>query len=175
MRQLVQQLATKYNTGIHPSWQSGDDEGLLAGEINCLEQLSGQPVTRSRQHYIRMQLPGTYRRLLEHGITDDYSMGYGSINGFRASTCSPHYWYDLEADCATSLQLHPFCYMDANSYFEQRDTPVKAAQELQHYHDVVRAVNGTLVTIFHNHFLTETPPWQDWRSMYAAFLEKYFG
>ncbi len=61
-----------------------------------MEYISGQRINRSRQHYIRFSLPGTYRRLLQHGIDQDFSMGYGSINGFRASVASSFYWYDLE-------------------------------------------------------------------------------
>ena len=121
-----------------------------------------------------MSFSETYRRLIGENITDDYSMGYGSINGFRASAASPFYWYDLKNEEKTSLLIHPFCYMEANSYFEQHLNAEQAAQELQDYHDVVRSVNGELITIFHNHFITEQKQWLPWRKMYVEFLQKNF-
>lgn len=175
LQQLVRRhAALHYQTGIHPSWQSGDNAALLKEEISCLETMVQHSITMSRQHYIRMQLPATYRMLLQHGIEQDYSMGYGSTNGFRASTSNSFNWYDLDADTTTALQVYPFCYMEANSFFEQHYSAAMARKELQQYHDVVQSVNGTLMTIFHNHFLTEEPQWIAWRNMYAAYLQDNF-
>ncbi|MFP5040611.1 DUF7033 domain-containing protein [Parasediminibacterium sp. JCM 36343] len=174
MQQLVKKHAAKYKVGIHPSWQSGDEDGLLVEEIKSLQHITQQPCIFSRQHYIRLTLPKTYRALISTGITEDYSMGYGSINGFRASVASPFFWYDLERDEATKMLLRPFCYMEANSFFEQHFSAEEAAEELQQYHDVVKQAGGQLVTICHNHFLTTQPQWEPWRKMYAAFLKKNF-
>lgn len=174
MQQLVKAVAKKHDTGIHPSWQSGDDVQLLTKEIALLQNMMMKPVTKSRQHYIRMALPETYRLLIANGIREDYSMGYGSFNGFRASVASAFYWYDLPTDTQTKLLIRPFCYMEANSFFEQHYSVEQAAEELQQYHDVVKSVNGELITIFHNHFITEQKQWLPWRNMYAAFIAKNF-
>ena len=174
MQQLVLQHSASYEVGIHPSWQSGDKELLIKEEIDSIKKITAKGCTKSRQHYIRLTLPETYRILIKNGITQDYSMGYGSINGFRASVASPFYWYDLEKEETTNLLVHPFCYMEANSYFEQHLSTEEASKELQHYHDIIKQVGGQLITIFHNHFLTEQPQWKPWREMYARFLEKNF-
>lgn len=174
MQQLIRWQHKKYITGIHPSWQSNDSHAVLQQEILLLQSITEKPVTHSRQHYIKMNLPETYSQLLQAGIQHDYSMGYGSINGFRASIATPHYWFNLSANTATSLLIHPFCYMEANSFFEQHYTAETAAKELQYYHDITKATGGTLVTIFHNHFLTEQKEWQDWREMYRLFILNNF-
>jgi hypothetical protein len=171
LQQLIRKLAAKYAVGIHPSWQSYWDEHALQKEICSLREITGKTVIATRQHYIQFTLPHTFRSLIAAGLASDYSMGYGSINGFRASSASSFFWYDLVSEETTSLLLHPFCYMDANSCFEQKFTAEEAANELQHYHDVVKQVNGHLITVFHNHFLTEQPRWQPWRKMYEEFLE----
>jgi hypothetical protein len=172
MKRLMQHHASKYQVGLHPSWQSGDNPFLLEQEKQTIEAHIHKQVLTSRQHYIRMDLPNTYRRLIAAGIQQDYSMGYGSINGFRASYTLPFKWYDLEKETISHLTIHPFCYMEANSYFEQKNTIEEATKELQQYHDVVKAVNGQLITIFHNHFITKQPQWRPWRNMYEAFLNK---
>ena len=174
LKNLVRNLSSKYVVGIHPSWQSYHDEQLFNDERLHLQKISGRNITSSRQHYIKFTLPYTFRSLIEAGINNDYSMGYGSINGFRASFTSPFYWYDLMQEKKTELLLHPFCYMEANSYFEQTLTAEEAAKELQSYYHVVKKVNGHFITIFHNHFLTEERQWLPWRKMYEEFLQKNF-
>ncbi|WP_207491458.1 polysaccharide deacetylase family protein [Aridibaculum aurantiacum] len=170
-QQLVKRHAEKYNTGIHPSWQSGDDDNKLQQEIHLLASLAGN-VVKSRQHYIRMTLPKTYRRLLAAGIQEDYSMGYGSINGFRASYCLPYKWYDLEKDEESNLLIFPFCYMEANSLFEQHYSAAQAFDELKQYYEQVKQVNGHMITIFHNHLLSMEPAQLEWRKMYERFLQE---
>lgn len=167
---LIKTHADKYTMGLHPSWQSGDDKSLLQAEKNLLSNISGKEITQSRQHYIRFTLPETYRNLIETGITDDYSMGYGSINGFRASVASSFFWFDLEKNEQTSLRIHPFCFMEANSFYEQKYSSLKAYDELIYYYKVCKEYNGTLITIWHNNFLGTGEGFQRWKEMYEKFL-----
>jgi len=172
MQGLIRLHSNKYAIGIHPSWRSGNNEKLLASEIETLENISGKKITASRQHYIRFTLPHTFRKLIDAGITDDYSMGYGSINGFRASVASSFYWYDLEKEEKTNLLLHPFCFMEANSFFEQKFSVQQALDELRHYKSVIQSVNGTMITIWHNSFLGTEKLFKGWKEMYEQFINE---
>ena len=172
MQELIRYHAMGYQVGIHPSWQSGDNETLLREEIGLMEYLINKRITCSRQHYIRFSLPQTYRRLLTLGIEKEFSMGYGSINGFRASIAAPFYWYDLLKDERTSLRIYPFCFMDANSFFQQRQTPQQAFDEIRHYHDVIKKVNGTMITIWHNNFFGSDKLYEGWKHVYELFLQE---
>ena len=174
-QQLVRSIAAKYQLGLHPSWASGEVASLLTTEKNTLEQIAGQQIIASRQHFIRFDLPQAYRRLIALGITNDYSMGYGSINGFRASVATKFYWYDLKKEEKTNLHVHPFCFMDANSFYEQKLSPDQALQELKHYHDVTKGVNGTLITVWHNSFLGTDEEFKGWREMYQQFVASLAG
>ena len=169
-RQLIQSISSKYKIGLHPSWASGDIPSLLTKEKTTLEQISNQDITSSRQHYIRSELPFTYRKLLALGITNDYSMGYGSINGFRASIASSYYWYDLKNEEKTKLLIHPFCFMDANSYYEEKRSPEAALEELMQYYHALKSVNGTMITIWHNNFLGMDQSFSGWKEVYQKFV-----
>jgi hypothetical protein len=171
MKRLIKSSAKKYSIGIHPSWQSGDDKSLLKEEIDYLKDVSGKSITISRQHYIRFNLPDGYRQLIEVDIKDDHSMGYGSINGFRASAASSFYWYDLKKEEQTLLRIHPFCYMEANSYYEQKLSATEAFEEMMHYYNACKEVNGTFISIWHNHFLGNDPLYKGWKETYNKFLE----
>ncbi len=167
MQQLFARLAKRYTVGIHPSYGSHNSPEILREEISKI------PGGQSRQHYIRFSLPATYRQLIEAGITDDWSMGYGSINGFRAGTSFSFQWFDVEKDTQTDLRIHPFCFMECNSFFEQKNTAAEALAELKHYLAQVHKVGGELVTIWHNFALGSDPVWKGWREVYAAFLAEY--
>jgi hypothetical protein len=169
---LIARHGSKYPVGLHPSWQSGGSEAVLLEEKSYLESVLGKSVCHSRQHFIRFNLPDGYRRLIDASITDDHSMGYGSINGFRASTGASFKWYDLEKETITSLKVHPFCYMEANSYYEQQHTAARALEELQHYFRVCKTAGTSLTTIWHNHFLGTGPRFAGWRETYLFFLNQ---
>lgn len=170
-QQLVQNIASKYTIGLHPSWASGNISSLLSKEKNTLEEITNQTIFSSRQHFIRFELPSTYRKLLAFGITNDYSMGYGSINGFRASIATSFHWYDLKKEEKTNLLIHPFCFMDANAFYEQNISPDSAFEELMHYYNVVKQVNGTMITIWHNSFLGSDEAFAGWKDVYQNFVE----
>jgi hypothetical protein len=170
-KELVKATSAKYKIALHPSWASGDVAALLGKEKGWLEKLTQQPIDSSRQHYIRFHLPETYRNLLAGGIVNDYSMGYGSINGFRASIASSFYWYDLKQEEQTQLLVHPFCFMDANAYYEQKLSAEEALQEMIHYYQAVKDVNGTLITIWHNSFLGTDSEFEGWKEVYQSFVE----
>jgi hypothetical protein len=169
---LIKYHAAGYQLGIHPSWQSGDKDELLKEEIEWLTYIANRKISMSRQHYIRMTLPKTYRKLIKNGITREFSMGYGTINGFRASIASPFYWFDLERGEATDLQVFPFCFMDANSFYEQRFSASKAMEELMHYYHVIKKVNGTMITSWHNNLLGSDPEFKGWKEVYEVFLKE---
>ncbi len=172
LQELVSYHAAGYRLGIHPSWRSGDKDSLLREEIGWMEQIIDGNITRSRQHYIRFTLPHTYRRLLVYGIDQEFSMGYGSINGFRASVASSFYWYDMEKEEETGMRIFPFCFMDANAYYEQGLTPSQAMTELMHYYHHIHKTDGLMVTIWHNHFLGTDAQFAGWREVYEVFLKE---
>jgi hypothetical protein len=172
MRSLISYHAVGYYTGIHPSWKSRNKEDLFIEEKAVLSSIAGSSVIHNRFHYIAFELPEGYRKLIRNGIDADYSMGYGSINGFRASVSTPFPWYDLENDCPTSLMAHPFCWMDANSYYEQHYTPAQAFAELKTYHDIVKETGGQLMTITHNNFFSDEPGFAGWKEVYEIFLDE---
>jgi hypothetical protein len=171
MQSLIAYHAAGYTVGIHPSWQSGDEEAVLMKEVDELAEIAGAPVKYSRQHYIRMTLPQTYRKLIDVGIEKDFSMGYGSSNGFRASIASSFFWYDLKAEKKTGLMLFPFCFMDSNSFYENRLSPQSAFAELMDYYRKIKKVNGLMVTIWHNHFFGTDPMFKGWKEVYEVFLK----
>lgn len=171
---LINYYAATYKVGLHPSWQSSvaESDKVLAEEKEWMEVIADLPITKSRQHYIKFSLPEGYERLYRCGIRQDFSMGYGSINGFRASVASSFYWFNLTRNEATDLLLYPFCFMDANAYYEQDLSPQQAYTRLMQYYAAVKKVRGCFITIWHNNFLGTDPQFKGWREVYEIFMKE---
>lgn len=153
MQQLIQSLSKNHKIGLHPSYQSNQDPLRLKKEKTALETILSTKVTLSRQHYIKLHLPKTYRNLIDLGIEEDYSMGYASQNGFRAGTSRAFYWYDLLAEESTKLMVHPFSFMDACSLFYLQQSPKELFKEWQSLQRKVQKGKGHFISIWHNYLL----------------------
>ena len=173
MQSLIAYHASGYTVGLHPSWQSGDEEAILMEEADEFAKIIESPVKYSRQHYVRMTLPQTYRRLIDVGIEKDFSMGYGSSNGFRASIASSYYWYDLKAEKQTTLIIFPFCFMDTSSFYEEKLSPNAAFTELMDFYNKVKYINGLMITVWHNNFFGSDPMFAGWKEVYEVFLKDH--
>lgn len=170
LQALMRQTATHSAVGLHASWAASLQASVLQQEQNILQHILQMPNQSNRMHYINFRLPQTFRELVQVGIRKEYSMGYGTINGFRAGTSVPYYWYDLEAECSTDLEIHPFGWMDANSIFEQKDTPADAAIELQLMQQRVQQSGGQMMTIWHNHLLGLDALGRQWWPVFTTYL-----
>ena len=170
MLKLIKQHSEKYIIGIHPSWKSYDEINIVKEEIETLQNISNKKITFSRQHYIKFDLPNGYNRLVELGITNDYSMGYGTANGFRASVSTSFLWYDLKNEAISPLRIHPFCFMDSNCHYVNKKSPAQSFEELMHYYLVVKKHGGTLITIFHNSVLGTAKEFKGWADLYKKFI-----
>src|SRR5690606_16150394 len=82
--QKIREISDWAEYGIHPSYASNFDSTKLKIEIGRLEKTLNQKVRKSRQHYIMLNFPETYRNLIQNGIQEDYSMAYADETGFRA-------------------------------------------------------------------------------------------
>jgi len=171
-QQLIQQQSRLFDIGLHPSWQSGDCNIILTQEKTYLEKTSGKKITKSRQHYIRMTLPETYQNLINTGIEEDFSMGYGNIDGFRASTSRTFYWFDLSKNEATQLSVHPFCWMDATAYHHTKESPEQVFSNLQYYYEIIQSVGGHMITIMHNNYFAPTSDMAAFREAMLSFWKK---
>ncbi len=172
MWSLMKRHAKKYEVGLHPSWKSNSKPELLLREKKILETAANVTITKSRQHYIKLSLPETFVQLEAAGIMEDYSMGYGSINGFRASVASSFFWYNLATEKVTGLRIHPFCYMDASSFHQQKQDAKTSLEELLYYYESCRNVNGDCISIFHNYVLGTDPLYTGWSDMYEQFISQ---
>lgn len=160
-------VAQRAEIGLHPSYASSDAAGTIASERDQLALATGQRITLSRQHFLRWRLPHTLRELIAAGIKEDHTLGFRDRAGFRAGTCTPFPWYDLEREEETPLMLWPFACMDS-AMEEMHPAPadlVAAEHRIRSYRtliDEVRRVQGTFVSVWHDRHLSGDDRYAPW-------------
>lgn len=155
-------MARESVIGLHPSYYCLDDDGKLMREKLNLETTIGTSISSARRHFLRMNLPQSYRQLVKAGITNDYTMGFASGHGFRAGTSRPFRFFDLETDKVLPLVVHPFCIMDGSLKDYQQMTLQETRSELLRLADYIRSVNGHFEMLLHNDTLSESGRWKGW-------------
>jgi hypothetical protein len=167
---LVKSLADYAKVGIHPSYASNRNPDLLSKEISRLSQVLRAEITSSRQHFLMLSFPDTYRNLINRDITDDFSMGFAGNPGFRAGICTAFKWYDLEAEAPTDLTIHPFALMEG-TLRDYLNLDASAAMDyIRPLIDQVKAVNGTFISLWHNESFSEEKRWKGWVKVYQYML-----
>jgi hypothetical protein len=135
-----------------------------------LESIVNTPIVFSRQHYLRLKIPETYQNLIDLDIEEDYTMGYAKYVGFRASTCTPFYFYDLDFEIQTPLKLFPFAFMDVSLKDYMKLSNEESLAKILELKNEVKMVNGTFISLFHNETLSENYKWRGWNSIYKIMV-----
>lgn len=151
--------------GIHPSYKSNSYVFDVEIEKNRLKEIITEEVNSSRQHFLKVSIPKTYKTLLQVGIKNDYTMGYADKIGFRAGTAKPFYWYDLDKNQKTDLLVHPFVYMDGtlNEYLEI--SPNESMKIIDHIFQEVSKFGGDFIFIWHNETIGNYGKWAGWKDV----------
>jgi hypothetical protein len=171
-KNLIRYLADYAEIGIHPSYASSFQPSLMVMETARLSKILKSEVEHSRQHFLKLNLPETYRNLINNDITHDYTMGYAEVPGFRASICTSFPFFDLDQDAPTNLMIHPFMVMDGTLHDYMKLTPQKAISAIFELINEVKKVGGTFMPLWHNPALNEQGDWKGWLQVYISMVEE---
>jgi hypothetical protein len=171
-RNLIKSISRSNKIGMHPSFRSHNKLKMVESEKNNLEKLIERPVDKSRQHYLLIKMPETYDNLIRLGIKQDFSMGYSSYIGFRASFCMPFKFFNLKSNKETSLEIVPFALMDVCFTEYLKIQPQIALKKIKNIITSIKNVNGLFVSLWHNETLMENNDQTDWRFVYEQMLKE---
>jgi hypothetical protein len=170
-RDLINRIAGKYDSGLHPSFYAANNYSLLEEEYSRLKNIMAIDISSSRFHYLRLFTPTSYRNLLKAGIKEDYSMGFHDEPGFRAGIARPYLFYDVATDMKTDLTIVPFQVMDATLFSYKNLDPVESKKMVFALIDRTKKAGGLFVSLWHNTSLLETPEWKGWRELFETMLQ----
>ncbi|MBL0330394.1 MAG: polysaccharide deacetylase family protein [Bacteroidetes bacterium] len=168
---LIKMLGDYAQIGIHPSYGSNKSTLQLKKEVERLSKVLHRDITQSRQHFLKLTLPETYRNLIDLDITDDYTMGFASQVGFRASICTAFNFYDLDTEMETKLKIHPFAIMEGTLKYSMKVSPEEAMNKIKPLIDEVKKVDGVFMSLWHNDTLNDRKIWIGWRSVFEKMVQ----
>lgn len=164
--------------GLHSSYDAAKKPSLIADERHLLERILGQKIRHNRHHYLACREPEDFVLLEKAGITDDFTMGYADVAGFRLGTARPVRWINPSNKHLSSLTLHPLTIMDvtlSEAKYMHLDYDSAYAYCLDLINQVEQAA-GELVLLWHNDSVTLLPPRDgavDWHGrLYKALTDE---
>lgn len=163
---LIKKLQNYASIGIHPSYESYLNPKKILKEIERLSAITQIKTTQSRQHFLRLSIPESYRVLETLGIKEDYTMGYAQEVGFRAGLCTPFYLFDLLLDKVIDVKIHSFAYMDGTLNEYMKISPDEAKETIKFLKEQVQNVQGQFIGIWHNSSVHDRDEWEGWREVY---------
>lgn len=174
MQFIIQQIQQYFTTGIHLSVESSmaNNTNIAMKELQQLAAFNPKKsIHNNRFHYLHFQLPNSYEQLLQLNIKADFSMGYSTVNGFRAAYAKPFQWYQLNQETETDLTVYPFCWMDTACIFHQKLSVEAAYQQLTDFDTRIKKVNGNCIPVWHNDCLSNEITMLPWQKAFVKWIQ----
>ena len=144
---LIKSVGDHFKTGILIGYDALKDVGVLAEEKQRWEDIAKVDLKTSGNKKYGLNFPDAYINLGKLGVKNDYSLTYPKKIGFRASTCTPFKFYDLDLEQATPLVLHP-CVFNSGAISELNFTEIK--EKLLKIRKQVKKVRGEFNLLMEN-------------------------
>ncbi|WP_299102681.1 polysaccharide deacetylase family protein [uncultured Winogradskyella sp.] len=166
---LIKSVADYCDVGIKASYFALDDVEVMKKEKLKMEAITHNGLKAVRHSFSKLNLPTSYRNLVELEINEDFTMGYINTLGFRAGTCTPFQFYDLDYEVQTPLRINPYQCLDFSLL--KYNSKLDKTEHLQKIINEIKAVNGTFVPIFHNYAFSDLERWKGFRSLFNLVLD----
>jgi hypothetical protein len=159
--------------GLHTGYYSYDNLNQIKKEKERIEKLLGMKLIGVRNHYLRFDIPDTWRLLNKAGFKYDTSFGYVDMIGFRNGMCHPFFPYDWEKNEFIDLTEIPLNIMDG-SFFNYMNLNVAQAWDFtKQLIDICEKYSGVLTILWHNATFSQ-PYMNDWARLYEKILKYGF-
>jgi len=166
---LIKSVSDYCKVGLKASYFALEDIEVLKKEKKKMESIVNYGLEASRHSFSKLNLPESYRNLIELEVKQDFTMGYINELGFRAGTCTPFQFYDLDYEVQTPLQINAFHCIDYALL--KRQSFLDKKQELERLIQQVKQVNGTFTPVFHNYTFGDDVRWKGFRDLFGVILD----
>ncbi len=166
---LIKHIADYCEVGLKASYFAIEDKLILKKEKSKMEDILNIALKASRHSFSRLNIPESYRNLIELEVQEDYTMGYVDHIGFRAGSCTPFFFYDLDYEVQTPLKVNAYHVLDhallkTYSLLDKKKVLNEVIRE-------VKQVNGEFISVFHNYTFSIQRKWQGFKELFNIILD----
>lgn len=139
-KKLIKSMGDYCEIGLMPSFEAINDIEVLKTEIKRFEYIANHELKSVMIKNHSINFPDFYVNLDKTEISKDFSMGYYDHIGFRAGTCTPYLFYDLNLEQASPIELRPYFFNSKsikNSTLEELKSTIHTHKNLNMHYLVV--------------------------------------
>ncbi|AXT62911.1 hypothetical protein D1816_22070 [Aquimarina sp. AD10] len=163
-RTLIKHIADYLDVGLKVSYEAISNLSILTKEKERSENILNRRLKYVICGFFKIKLPEAYRNFIELEVEEDYSMGYSGYPGFRAGTCTPFMFYDLDYEVQTPLVIYSFCLANlGGEEFVKNET--FARNEVVAYIEKIKKVKGCFIPVFGNTLFSDLQEQPYWKSI----------
>ena len=147
---LIRDLdAGGWEIGVHGSYNSYKDLDLMRAEKSELEDVLGKEIPGIRQHYLNLEIPGTWKLQREAGF--DYDASFGLLDGIGYRDGIYHPFTDAES----GMFIIPLAIMECYLFSVSGNDPATIRKNSHRVIDEAEKNNGVLTILWHPHMFCE--------------------
>jgi len=166
---LIKRVADYCKVGLKASYFAVHDLAIMKKEKQKMEAIINRSLLASRNSFSKLNLPESYRNLIELEVKEDYTMGYVNHIGFRAGSCTPFLFYDLDYEVQTPLKIWSYNLLDYALL--KNHSLLDKKKELNQIINEIKKVDGEFVPVFHNYTFSELERWKGFKELFNMILE----
>lgn len=170
---IVDLYKNGHEIGLHGSFASAKDATVFSDQKRYLEQVLGQKIVATRQHYLHFQSDITPKVHIQNALKVDSTLGLNRSAGFRNGTAMP---FVIKNNEGYIWEL-PLIFMDSAILGCQNMDLEAAKRQLMLVMDQVQAVGGCLTVNFHPDYVNEPKYFELYHFLLQVGKERnaYFG
>ncbi len=169
-KMLIKYVSDYKEVGLIFSFNSLNDYEMLKNEKRRMEEITNRSLESSINSEFLVNLPDIYRHLVELEVKRDFTMVFRDTVGFRAGTCTPFLFYDLDYEIKTPLIVHPAAMTTLAFQTKYASDIEKVVGNIL---KTVENVNGTFTIIFSNKDFSSAESNKVWRNIFSEKLQEY--
>ena len=139
-----------FEVGLHGGFYSYNSIEKIKKEKEKLENILGKKIYGYRNHYLRFEIPTTWRILEKLNFKYDSTFGYNDQIGFRNGLCFPFRPWDINKNKEINIIELPLNIMDGTLFSYMKLDLLSAFENCKKLIDKVKLYGGVLTLNWHN-------------------------
>jgi peptidoglycan/xylan/chitin deacetylase (PgdA/CDA1 family) len=172
VRELISELeAHGCEVGYHGSLRSYNNKKIMDAEKKSLDGIVSNKPYGCRQHYMKYQIPFTWRYQQQSGILYDTTLSYAEHEGFRCGMCFPYKPYDIIEDKVLDIWEIPLIIMEGTlqSTMYRNLPPEEGLKRIKNMIETAKRHQGVFSILWHNSSFDYN--WEGWGYVFEETMK----